>query len=301
MTTLFEEVEKFFISEGISYEIKGVFFLCSLDGRQFYYSPKTGKWRMKGKSTWFKSTTPFDFVVQARQYSPPNYKEKSQYYQKEKTQKTHQNKSKDYSQDYYNYWQNNHQTYSNKYNNCPSELRPEFIKLFEECLIIQRARNYKIGWIWITLSEQITPTALEICWLSVVFGYSIGWAYYRIKEFYGQLDYNLLTNVIKDNQQQWLQYFLETWGTNQYQQKQQEEQKQRKQKQQQQNNQRPTNKRAFTHQYYLDALKLTYPITLSELKKAYRQRAKETHPDLGGTAEAFRQVNTAYEVLITII
>lgn len=35
--------------------------------------------------------------------------------------------------------------------------------------------------------------------------------------------------------------------------------------------------------------------TLSEIKRAYRARALETHPDRGGSAEAFRSVQTAYE------
>jgi hypothetical protein len=32
-----------------------------------------------------------------------------------------------------------------------------------------------------------------------------------------------------------------------------------------------------------------------EIKRAYRQRALETHPDRGGDAEAFREVQRAYE------
>ncbi|HEY6878428.1 MAG TPA: J domain-containing protein [Polyangiales bacterium] len=37
--------------------------------------------------------------------------------------------------------------------------------------------------------------------------------------------------------------------------------------------------------------------TLAELKRAYRQRALETHPDQGGNAEAFQRVQRAYEKL----
>lgn len=36
--------------------------------------------------------------------------------------------------------------------------------------------------------------------------------------------------------------------------------------------------------------------TEEEVKRAYRQRALETHPDRGGDAEAFRAVQRAYEV-----
>lgn len=35
--------------------------------------------------------------------------------------------------------------------------------------------------------------------------------------------------------------------------------------------------------------------TLSEIKRAYRVRALETHPDRGGTADEFRKVQSAYE------
>lgn len=35
-----------------------------------------------------------------------------------------------------------------------------------------------------------------------------------------------------------------------------------------------------------------------EIKRAYRKRAMETHPDTGGSAEAFREVSEAYEKII---
>jgi hypothetical protein len=37
--------------------------------------------------------------------------------------------------------------------------------------------------------------------------------------------------------------------------------------------------------------------TLAELKRAYRQRALETHPDQGGESEQFQRVQRAYEKL----
>jgi hypothetical protein len=40
-----------------------------------------------------------------------------------------------------------------------------------------------------------------------------------------------------------------------------------------------------------------WPCSRATLKAAYRRLAKETHPDRGGTAEAFRRVNEAYERL----
>ncbi|MFC7069387.1 J domain-containing protein, partial [Halobaculum lipolyticum] len=38
-------------------------------------------------------------------------------------------------------------------------------------------------------------------------------------------------------------------------------------------------------------------VSQSELKAAYRDRVKETHPDSGGDEEAFKRVNRAYETL----
>lgn len=50
---------------------------------------------------------------------------------------------------------------------------------------------------------------------------------------------------------------------------------------------------------YLKTLQLNPKNAYSkdELKHAYRKRAKETHPDLGGSDGAFREVNEAYEWL----
>jgi len=42
-------------------------------------------------------------------------------------------------------------------------------------------------------------------------------------------------------------------------------------------------------------LRLEPNATLSEIKRAYRVRALETHPDRGGSAEEFRTVQRAYE------
>jgi curved DNA-binding protein CbpA len=38
--------------------------------------------------------------------------------------------------------------------------------------------------------------------------------------------------------------------------------------------------------------------SLAEVKRAFQSRALETHPDQGGEAEQFRQVQRAYEKLV---
>lgn len=37
------------------------------------------------------------------------------------------------------------------------------------------------------------------------------------------------------------------------------------------------------------------PCSLEEVKEAYRQKAKQTHPDGGGSAEAFVALQQCYE------
>lgn len=47
----------------------------------------------------------------------------------------------------------------------------------------------------------------------------------------------------------------------------------------------------------LELLGLSPPIDELALKRAYRQRSLQAHPDTGGCHEAFLRVNAAYEVL----
>ena len=49
------KIEYIFRNSGIYFELKGGLYLCLIEGRYFYYSPNTGKWRMKGKRPWFAS------------------------------------------------------------------------------------------------------------------------------------------------------------------------------------------------------------------------------------------------------
>lgn len=48
---------------------------------------------------------------------------------------------------------------------------------------------------------------------------------------------------------------------------------------------------------YFRILKVNSDVDDEGLKSAYRQRSRETHPDHGGSAEAFHEVNEAYQVL----
>jgi len=48
---------------------------------------------------------------------------------------------------------------------------------------------------------------------------------------------------------------------------------------------------------YHDILGLKPGATEEEVKKAYRKKAIETHPDKGGNEEEFKKVTEAYEIL----
>ena len=48
----------------------------------------------------------------------------------------------------------------------------------------------------------------------------------------------------------------------------------------------------------LKVLGLDADASLAEIKQAHRKLVKQHHPDLGGSAEAFRRVNEAYQSLV---
>ena len=57
----------------------------------------------------------------------------------------------------------------------------------------------------------------------------------------------------------------------------------------------PTNAARATTTSIWETLGITARATIDDLKRAFRQRALATHPDRGGDAEAFRQVQTAFK------
>jgi molecular chaperone DnaJ len=48
---------------------------------------------------------------------------------------------------------------------------------------------------------------------------------------------------------------------------------------------------------YYDTLGIPRNASEDEIKKAFRKKARKLHPDAGGTEEAFKEINEAYEVL----
>ncbi len=95
MAKTWANVERTFQDKGINYQLRNWFYLCQIEGRQFYYSPQTGKWRLKGKRVWQLSQSPIDFIAQAQEYSPPeNPSNQTEDWQ----QKNQKNSSKNQSQ-----------------------------------------------------------------------------------------------------------------------------------------------------------------------------------------------------------
>jgi|GEM_PF-4008307 len=74
----------------------------------------------------------------------------------------------------------------------------------------------------------------------------------------------------------------------------------RKQQQQQEKTTRQTNYPSYLA-HAIKLLGLGWPCRTDEIKTAFRRRAKQTHPDLGGRAEDFRAVSEAYSTLLRAV
>ncbi len=281
------KIEYLFREQGIYFELKGWFYRCLIEDRCFYYSPSTGKWRMKGKTLWFPSSSPEDFIAQAKVYESPDSQSKSSQSQQSQAEEL-------------------------------PGIRTEFLSIFGEYLEKQRERGYKIGWIWYKLIEEFIPSKLEICWLSLILGYSPGWAFHKIREVHGYAEPASVSATIKKHKLEWLSYFEQRWSIGEEQQKQQDQERKQDQESKQHKERRKYQERrqykqhktsdsrhrqhratasTFAHQAHLQLLGLTLPFTMKELKTAYRKMALQAHPDAGGSAEAFRQIHHAYETL----
>ena len=94
MAKNWQNVEQIFQNIGINYELRNWFYLCNVQGRQFYYSPQTGKWRIKGKRVWQFSQSPEEFVAKAKVYSPPETKYGQQNTQRKSSNKKSEKDSK---------------------------------------------------------------------------------------------------------------------------------------------------------------------------------------------------------------
>ena len=173
----------------------------------------------------------------------------------------------------------------------------ELLRLFDYFLGQQRESEHKIGWIWYKLKEEFRPSPLEICWLSVVFQYSPYWAVFKTEELYGTAERTTILFQSELHKQEWLDYFQTRWGIKEEPQQRQPEGRGQQQQKTQSSGQHHLIGPTLVQPTALQLLGLTFPFTLQELKRAYRRRALATHPDSGGTAEAFSSVHHAYQTL----
>ncbi|MGB7486464.1 MAG: hypothetical protein WA901_09760 [Phormidesmis sp.] len=58
-----ESALSIFAEHGITYEVRGSSWLCEVNDEQFYYWPKSGRWRMKGKRNTYGSFGALDFIA----------------------------------------------------------------------------------------------------------------------------------------------------------------------------------------------------------------------------------------------
>ena len=58
-----ESAISIFAEHGITYEVRGSSWLCCVNDEQFYYWPKSGRWRVKGKRNTYGSYGAQDFLA----------------------------------------------------------------------------------------------------------------------------------------------------------------------------------------------------------------------------------------------
>ena len=304
------DVEKAFQDAGIHYQQKDWIFFCEIDEGKFYYSPQSGKWRVKRTRAWQPSNSVEDFIAGAKEYlqrskepkqSPKSNREhaprqkSSRKKKSKKTKKTKKTKADSSNR------QQNHRNHQRDRQKLRDEVRPEFLELFDEKIRVCTERNYKPAWIWISLLDKYFLTPSEICWLCTVFDYSPGWAFHQAKDQYPELSYREILVLMADNRSEWLSYFNSRWkfasNNEEKQHYHQQRQQEREAKQRHYQSSTQSDYRANRYQNHLDLLALNFPFSRQELKIAYRKKALKTHPDTGGTTEAFRRVHIAFEIL----
>ncbi len=88
------KIEDLFREKGIDFKRQDWLYFCLIEGRYFYYSPQTGKWRIKGKGLWLCSTSPENFIAMAKVYVVPEAKPHSTKFNQQKTRSLQNRKTK---------------------------------------------------------------------------------------------------------------------------------------------------------------------------------------------------------------
>jgi len=294
---IWRQLEETFQNAGIKYQQKDWVFLVEIESGKFYYSPQSGKWRMKRTRAWQSSNSVEGFIGLAKEYLKARIREDNNKKKSESKGKTHQkkqNKSHKSKSSSSKKRSKRRQSNQNKQQELRDEVRPEFLELFDKKIEVCNERNYKRAWIWKTLLDSYLLTKQEICWLCTIFDYAPGWAFHKAKEQHSSVSYKEILGLVEENRKDWLQYFNSRW---QFSERNDGRKRQSERQQEDTRYNRSSTQADSQSQRYLDILRLRCPFSRQELKIAYRKKALETHPDMGGTTEAFIQVHLAFEVL----
>ncbi|MGF1537824.1 MAG: J domain-containing protein [Elainellaceae cyanobacterium] len=139
-------------------------------------------------------------------------------------------------------------------------IRSDFIKEARYLQTIQIEREYKRGWIWHKLKDSFSLVyEEEVTWVGEFLRYKPGWAYHKIQSLAGES--RILDDYDYQNTPRW-------------------------------------SRRNPKVEHALTLFGVRLPIDRNSLKASYRKLAKRTHPDSGGNAEVFRNVQEAYELLL---
>jgi hypothetical protein len=68
-TSLQASAEMVFREHGIPYEVRGQAWLCVVEGGEYYYYPKSGKWKIKGGDPVYYSRGALDFLGKIQRYN----------------------------------------------------------------------------------------------------------------------------------------------------------------------------------------------------------------------------------------
>ncbi len=88
------KIEDLFREKGIEFERQDWLYFYLIEGRYFYYSPQSGKWRIKGKGQWLCSNSPENFIKMASVYVVPESETHASKINQQKTQKKQNRKLK---------------------------------------------------------------------------------------------------------------------------------------------------------------------------------------------------------------
>ncbi|MCG5056985.1 MAG: J domain-containing protein [Limnoraphis sp. WC205] len=137
-------------------------------------------------------------------------------------------------------------------------MRQDLIDELAYLLNIQKTRGYKPGWVWYSLCNAFSPfTQSELEYIAASLGYQSSWAWHRFRE----------------------------------------QQESKKEEYDKQRSGRYNYQRTSNFQKYLDFMELNPHFTQEDLKRSYRKKVRQLHPDAAGSNEEFIFLYNIYQYL----